>query len=181
MSVSIDEYDVSRDVELSTGTRTLTSRPDGFSYAADLEVGHRLQVGAVSFVPSLGVAYDRIERDAFSEDGDEIAALRFRGENRDAFIGRAGFRVSAVLGSVMPYAAASVSREFGDASTRIKPLLNGTEFAVEAPVAGRTAVRAGAGIAASLSQNVNLRVGYRFVGLGNSQSHGANAGVSVRF
>src|SRR3546814_907767 len=94
VSAGIDTYKVERDVALRTGTEGLSSKSDGFSWAADLEVGHRFQIAGAVLTPSIGLAFDRIERERFSEDGDDSVALIFGSAVRNAPIGRIGLRRS---------------------------------------------------------------------------------------
>jgi len=181
VSASVDRYETDRQVDLSTGAARLTSRPDGMSWGGELEIGHRFDLGAARFVPSLGIAYDGIDRDRFVERGDAYAALTFDKESRNAVIGRVGGRLSVPVGAFMPYVSAAVTHEFADLSTQLSPELNGTRFTIVAPEPGRTALRLGAGATAALGQAVSLRVGYRFVGLNDAEGHVVNGALSIAF
>src|SRR3546814_18815549 len=83
-------------------------------------VGHRFQIAGAVLTPSIGLAFDRIERERFSEDGDDSVALIFGSAVRNAPIGRIGLRLSKYVKAgkalLTPYATLSVSHELSDKS-----------------------------------------------------------------
>ena len=185
LSFAIDDYRIDREVALSDGSRTLASRPDGFSWGVDVEAGHRLDLGGVSLTPFAGIAYDRVERDGFAETGDAAVALRFTNDRRNAWQLRGGAKLGtrfAMGGATLaPYAQASVTRELADEATRLDPLLGGVAMTVGAPSMGKTGVQGGAGVEALLSERVALSLGYRYKDMANARQHSANAGISIRW
>ena len=185
LSFAIDDYRIDREVALSDGSRTLASRPDGFSWGVDVEAGHRLDLGGVSLTPFAGIAYDRVERDGLAETGDAAVALRFTNDRRNAWQLRGGAKLGtrfAMGGATLaPYAQASVTRELADEATRLDPLLGGVAMTVGAPSMGKTGVQGGAGVEALLSERVALSLGYRYKDMANARQHSANAGISIRW
>jgi outer membrane autotransporter protein len=116
-----DRYHINRRVDLASGSVALTSGSKGSSRSADAEAGHRFDVRGVAVIPSVGMAYDTVDRDALGERGDDIARLTFGDANRQALQGRASIRLNTRvrLGTmaILPYAVATVTHEFDDRST----------------------------------------------------------------
>lgn len=180
-----DRYHIDRRVDLTSGSLALSSDPKGASWSADVEAGHRFDIRGVAIVPSAGMAYDSIDRDALTERGDEMVRLNFGDANRNALLGRASVRVSTSvsLGTMVmqPYALAMMTHEFDDRATVLKAGMVGTGFSVGAAAAGTNALKTGAGVELAVSRGVSLRVGYRYTLLQNASANSVDGGLSIRW
>jgi uncharacterized protein with beta-barrel porin domain len=178
---NVDDYTVRRSVLLGSGVESLKGDGKGFSYGADIEAGHRFDLGALGVTPVAGIAYDRVERDAFGETGGS-AALRFDGEGRTGWTGRAGVRVDGVVGgAVRPFVSAMAVQQLGDNRTSLRARLAGAQFDTRSVSVGDTQLRAEAGLSANLSQGVSIDLRYRYTGLGHADAHSGNAAISLRW
>lgn len=185
LGFGIDRYEVRRTVTLATGTQGLDTKPEGFSFGADIEAGHRFDLGALRFTPVIGLAYDNVSRSAFSENPAAAAALAFHGEARNAWQARGGARIStqATLGSAViePFVHATAMRELDDSRTRLNPLLAGAAVTTHSASFGKSGVQGGAGINALLSDTVGIGVSYRYTDTTNAHAHAVNGTISVRW
>lgn len=151
------------------------AKPEGTSFAADVEAGRILDIGAASVTLAAGLGKDRVKRDAVTEAGDAIAALSFDKVTRDALQARVGARIegrSALGGAkVAPYAEAFVLRELDGDRTRLDARLQGAAFEVGSTAPGKTAVRLGVGLDAAVSARAKISLGYRYEGARETDSH----------
>ncbi|MHA6718118.1 autotransporter-associated beta strand repeat-containing protein [Sphingomonas sp. RS6] len=182
---NVDDYKVRRSVQLGGGVESLKGDVAGFSYGADVEAGHRFDLGAVGVTPVAGIAYDRVERDAFAETGGASTALRFDGEGRNAWTARAGVRIDGMAKAgataIRPYVSAMAVEQLGAARTMLRANLADAGFNTRSVSLGRTQLRGEAGLSASLSQTVSIDLRYRYTGLGNADAHSGNAAISLRW
>jgi autotransporter-associated beta strand protein len=178
---NVDDYTVRRNVQLGGGVEVLKGDGKGFSFGADIEAGHRFDLGALGVTPVAGIAYDRVERNAFGETGGS-AALRFDGEGRTGWTGRAGVRVDGAVGSmVRPFVSAMAVQQLGDNRTSLQARLVGARIDTRSVSVGDTQLRAEAGLSANLTGGVSVDLRYRYTGLGHADAHSGNAAISLRF
>jgi len=162
--------------DLYKATRGATyAKPDGSSFAADVEAGRIVGLGPASLTLAAGLGKDRVKRDAVVEAGDVVTALSFDKVTRDALQGRVGARIEGrtALGAakITPWAQAFVLRELDGDRTTLTTRLQGAAFEVSATAPGKTAVRAGVGLDAQVSPRARLSVGYRYEGAREVESH----------
>ncbi|MCC6202602.1 MAG: autotransporter domain-containing protein [Gammaproteobacteria bacterium] len=113
----INFSDLSRVVSLGSTVRTLTAATGGRNYSLAASGGWDFSHGALVHGPVLGLARQWIEVNGFTEQGGGITALRLEAQQRDALIGRAGYRAQYDLGDFTPYAQAAIEHDF-DADPR---------------------------------------------------------------
>ncbi|CAN5455937.1 hypothetical protein BH10PSE12_BH10PSE12_29770 [soil metagenome] len=183
---NIDDYKVRRSVQLGDGAESLKGNGAGFSYGADIEAGHRFGLGAGGVTPVAGIAFDRMERDAFGETGGTTTALRFDAEGRRAWTGRARLHVDSAFAAggnavIRPYVSAMAVQQLGAERTVLQANLGEARFATRSVFTGRTELRAEAGLSANLAQSVSIDLRYRYTGLGNADAHAGNATISLRW
>jgi len=151
------------------------AKPEGSSFAADLEAGRGFDLGPVSLTLAAGLGKDRIKRDAVVEAGDPVGGLAFDKAVHNALQGRVGARIEgeAALGGakVTPWAQAFVLRELDADRTELTARLQGAAFEVAATAPGKAAVRLGLGFDAEVSRRARLSFGYRYEGSREAQSH----------
>lgn len=151
------------------------AKPEGTSFAADVEVGRVLDLGPASVTLAAGLGKDRVKRDAVVEAGDPVTALSFDKVTRDALQARFGARIErrTALGGarVTPYAQAFVLRELDDDRTELDARLQGAAFEVASSSPGKTAVRLGVGLDAAVSARAKISLGYHYEGAREAKSH----------
>ncbi|MDZ4373649.1 MAG: autotransporter domain-containing protein, partial [Phenylobacterium sp.] len=89
-----DVYKTTRVVGLATGAAAAHAKPEGSSYALDVEAGRTFALAPADISLIAGLSADRVKRDGVVEAGDARVALRFGSLERDAVQARLG--VSAV-------------------------------------------------------------------------------------
>jgi outer membrane autotransporter protein len=185
LSFGVDKYNVSRSVDLSTGTQAARGEGEGVSFGADAETGYKLSFGKAQLTPAVGISYDGLRRNGFAETGDDSVALTLDKDFRRSVAARAGARLSTAFSAgsavIVPYASAFVNRELNDQSSLITPTLHGTRFRVIAPEQDRTSARFNAGVNAALSSGVALQLSYRHSNAGNFSANAVTGGVSIRW
>ena len=182
VAAGLDDYKLTRSVTLANGARAYLGKADGTSLSADLEAGRRFAMGRTDLVLAAGLAADRAERDAVSEDGEATGALRFASETRTAVQGRVGGKIStdtqAGAIKLRPFASLFVTQEFGDDSTVLGARLGQSSFDVAAASADETAVKLSTQLDAAISDRTRVSLGYRYGWTDASDSHAIRAAAS---
>jgi autotransporter-associated beta strand protein len=182
VAAGLDDYKLTRSVTLANGARAYLGKADGASLSADVEAGRRYTVGRADLVLAAGLAADRAERDAVSEDGETTGALRFASETRTAVQGRVGGRISTQTQAgaikLRPLASMFVTQEFGDDTTTLGARMGQNSFDVMAASAGETAVKLSTQLDAAISDRTRVSLGYRYGWTDASDSHAIRAAAS---
>ena len=170
-----DVYKTTRVVGLGTGAAPAYAKPEGSSYAVDIEAGRRFALAAADVTLAAGLSADRLKRDGVAEAGDARVALRFAGLERDAVQARVGVRAERVVrlgtSELKPYASAFVLQELDGSRTRLDASLMGAGFQVASSAPGRMSVEVATGFEASVGDRSRVRVGYRYEGAREAQAH----------
>lgn len=182
VAAGLDDYKLTRSVTLANGARAYLGKADGTSLSADVEAGRRFAMGRADLVLAAGLAADRAERDAVSEEGETTGALRFGSETRTAVQGRVGGRIStdtqAGAIKLRPLASLFVTQEFGDDATVLGARMGQSNFDVAAASTGETAVKLSTQLDAAISDRTRVSLGYRYGWTDASDSHAIRAAAS---
>ncbi|MEL0166743.1 MAG: autotransporter domain-containing protein [Pseudomonadaceae bacterium] len=190
VDVGSHSVDAERDVRLGNLSRTATSDYDAKTRGVSLEAGQGIDLSdATRITPFLGMSYAHLDREGFAEKGAGDANLRVDGETEESLQGRIGVRLEQALvddsrRSVDLDLSLGWGYEFADQSSALRTSLSGAPalpFTVEGPERDRGQLELGAGVSASLSERVQLRVGYQGQLSGNYQDHSANSILSIRW
>jgi len=183
LAYSVDSYEISRSVGLSTGVEDLTSSADGETIAVDFEFGRTLQTlgGQVDLIG--GVSWEEVSRDGVDEDGAATVALSFDDAEDETtrlrFGARYGRDMQTGAMSLRPYAQAYVVH-FADAGgADLDATLHGATFTTAASDPGQTGLETGLGVVASLNQSLELYAHYRGDFTDNQTEHGARVGARL--
>lgn len=167
------------------GGATLYAKPEGASYAVDVEAGRTFVLAPATVTVIAGLSKDRIDRDSVTEAGSAALGLSFDDVKRDAFQARLGVRAErqVVLGdaTLKPYVSAFALQELDGARTRIDTALQGAGFDVASSSPGRTSLELSAGFEARIGARGVVRMGYRYEGAGEAQAHAFNLTGAVAF
>jgi fibronectin-binding autotransporter adhesin len=170
-----DVFKTVRSVAMANGRTTAYAKPRGHRVGGDIEAGRAFSRGPATVVLAAGLAADQLTRDAVTEAGDAVTALRFEDVTRNALQGRIGARVQVRTTpagfQITPYASAFVLQELNGASSRLAATLQGAAFQVAAPSPGVTSVRLAVGVEAAVTQRARMSLGYRYDGARGSEGH----------
>jgi outer membrane lipase/esterase len=117
LSWSQVDFDIDREVVLGQTVRRHSSSADGENLSGGISAGWELGEGALRHGPVLSVLAQRIDIDAFAEDGATLStSLAYPDQSFDSLIGSVGWQASyAINDHFKPYARVTVDREFEDA------------------------------------------------------------------
>lgn len=167
------------------GGSTLFAKPEGASYAVDVEAGRTFALAPATVTVIAGLAKDRIDRDAVTEAGGAALGLSFDDVKRDALQARLGVRAErqVVLGdaTLTPYVSAFALQELDGSRTRIDTALQGAGFDVASSSPGRTSLELSAGFEAKVGARGVVRMGYRYEGAREAQAHAFSLTGAVAF
>ena len=111
-----NSYDVERRVQLGPAERIYRGSPDGDNFTFGANAGWDFRRDALTHGPVVGVVWQKIEVDGFSEDRVDAAGLAFPDQDIDSLVGSAGWQASYALSDkATPYARVSWEHEFEDA------------------------------------------------------------------
>lgn len=108
-------YDIDRDVQLGSVTRTHSGSPDGENIGLAASAGWDFEAGTLKHGPVVSVVSQMIDIDGYDENSTESTALTFLDQEYDSLIGSVGWQLRAELGDLQPYARLTYDHEFEDA------------------------------------------------------------------
>lgn len=118
-------YDVQRDVHLGPAVRSYSGSPAGDNWAFGANAGWDFHAGKLTHGPVIGVLWQKISVDGYSENGTDSTALSFADQDFDSTIATAGWQASyAIKDTVVPYGRLSWEHEFEDAPEQAFARLN---------------------------------------------------------
>jgi uncharacterized protein YhjY with autotransporter beta-barrel domain len=158
------------------------SNIDAESLQAMLTVGYAMGNEEVTHGPFVGVEYQQVDVDRFSQGGGPVL-VNVSDHEIDSLRGLAGYRVNGNYGAFRPYASVAYAHEFEDGANSASASLGGAAFSVEgAELHSSILVTAGFGYA--FSENVMMDLGYRGdLSTSNDgiSSHGVSLGLNYGF
>jgi subtilase-type serine protease len=182
------EIDIRRDVAFSGVQDQTWVEYDATATQGFIEAGYRFAAGTWELEPYAQLARVRFDTDGFQEDGG-VTALRGEGEDGDIDLATAGLRFNVNLKAAqqqqswlslrggLGYRTAN-----GDVSpTATLAWREGDAFTVRGAPLSDDAVLVEAGVAARLSANSLLELGYKGEFGDEADGQGINARYSVRF
>lgn len=159
--------DIERAFNLGPARRVETSETEASGLGARLGGGWWFGGDALRTGPFAAVDYQRVNVDAFNEDGSDSTAMRFANQDRDQLVGQLGWQVEAVMdmgGSALrPYARVSYNHDVNaDDDRRVRAglvTLNG-EFDMPAFQAEENWAEVGVGVAADFGERWGAHIAY---------------------
>ncbi|TBR39390.1 MULTISPECIES: autotransporter-associated beta strand repeat-containing protein [Dyella] len=169
------------------GQGELESRADGHSTTASLTVRLPMDAGSSRIEPYVGVVWQKIERDAFSETGSSPLALSLDSLSQTGTRGVVG--LNATSRSIDPLAVDSTWRvgvaagmdSSGLLSPTVRARVVGQSFDTRAPDAGRGFVQVNASGTMRLRKQAYLYGGLTAEQGSGRAAYGVTAGVRVSF
>jgi len=118
-------YDVQRDVHLGPAVRSYSGSPAGDNWSFGANAGWDFHAGKLTHGPVIGVLWQNISVDGYSENGIDSTALSFPDQDFDSTIATGGWQASyAISDTVVPYGRLAWQHEFEDAPEQAFARLN---------------------------------------------------------
>ncbi|MDR6773255.1 autotransporter domain-containing protein [Azospirillum sp. BE72] len=174
--------ETSRSVTFGNVSGLASGEANGNALSAELSTGTRLAQNGETWVePRVGLRWDRLERDGFTESGTPLLSLTEETATRNLLrssVGlRAGTRLSLGETVVEPTGLVGWEHDWRDVDTSATAALNGARFTVQSSQGGRDAALVGAGLTVTMTQRLSLQVGYLGEIRRRESNHGLSAGL----
>lgn len=187
VSYGWNDFEVTRQIEFDN--RTATADTDGNQLSVDVNGGYNARSGNLSYGPTVGVRYDRVEIDDYTEEGAGSLNMAVQDQEAESVVLSAGVQAAYAFKAgnttVTPNIRASYEHEFANDSREIV-----TELVTQPGIPMRTTtddpdrdyVRLGAGVDVQFSQNFSGAIDYEtVVGREDYTDHAVRAEVRYQF
>lgn len=152
---------------IALGPLSVSERGDtrGGQFGVKAQVGYNFVSGALVHGPLVGLAWERVKVDAFSEKSNSVTAMNFGDQTRESLRSRLGWQAAAEAGwsgvKLRPYAQLTYDYEHKKDQRSYSAGFVGGNSALVIPTANRTGGYATllAGVNAELSSTMRLGVG----------------------
>ncbi|MBD2432273.1 autotransporter outer membrane beta-barrel domain-containing protein [Fischerella muscicola CCMEE 5323] len=114
ISYGNNDFDIQRQIDFDH--RTATAKTDGTQFSVNLNSGYIARSGNISYGPTLGLKYDRININGYTETGAGSLNIKVDDQQAESFIVSVGTQAAVELktsfGSVIPNIHASYEYQF---------------------------------------------------------------------
>lgn len=159
------DYESRRNIALGPFTGSEHGSTSGRQFGAKTQVGYNFTSGSLVHGPLAGLAWERVNVDAFSENSNSVSAMSFGEQTRESLRSRLGWQVAAesrwFAVNVRPYAQLSYDYEHRKDERSYRASFVGSASAMDVPTANRTGGYGTllAGVSADLGRGTRLGVG----------------------
>ena len=189
VSGTYNSYTTERNVSIPGVNRTAHGDTDGLNFGANLDGGYEFHSGAWTYGPALGLTYQHMDMNNFTEDGAVAANLAINDWSTDSLRSRFGgtVRYAGRVADVVltPHLSAFYQHEFLNDDTQIISHfagLPGGGFTVDLPSGDSDNALLDFGLDAEITRNVTLFLDYETeVGGDTFFGQAATGGVKVSF
>lgn len=183
-SFGFTDYDVRRGVTINGTDHSTGGNTEGINASIGVEGGYDFAMGGLTHGPVLGLRYQHVEVEGFSEDSS-LFGFTYRSQTRNSLVGSVGYRAAYDFGSVLPYAKVTLNREFKDDQRNITVESRSIstlayDVAVAKPDRSYVDLTAGASFRLATSVTGTLGLNAR-LGDQDRRDYGGFLGVSVGF
>jgi len=137
LSYGDNNFDITR--QSNFYNRTARADTDGNQFSAGVNSGYVIRSGNFAYGPTIGLRYDRINIDGYTENGAGSLNMQVRDQDAESFILSAGAQAAVAfntdVGTVIPNIRASYERELADNNREIV-----TELVTQPGIPMRTTV-----------------------------------------
>lgn len=182
-----NDFEIAR--QITFDNRTATADTNGNQFSADVNSGYVFRSGNVAFGPTLGLRYDRINIDGYTERGAGSLNLRVDDQEAESVVLSAGVQAAITfntdVGTVIPNIRVSYERELANDSREII-----TELVTQPGIPMRTAVgdhdrdyiKLGIGTHVVFSENASGLIDYATaIGRDNFSDHVIRGEIRYQF
>ncbi|MBP2303460.1 autotransporter domain-containing protein [Azospirillum picis] len=117
-SFGFADYDLRRGVTINGTDHSTDGETEGINASIGVEGGYDFTTGGLTHGPVLGLRYQHVNVEGFSED-DSLFGFGYRSQTRNSLVGSVGYQAAYDLGRVLPYAKVTLNREFRDGTRSI--------------------------------------------------------------
>jgi subtilase-type serine protease len=179
--------DVKRDLQYGDVSAKQKAKVDAGTTQVFGEAAYHLNLQALALEPFANLAYVHLDTEDFTEKGD-AAALKSRGDRRDAVLSTLGVRALKTL-SLSGQQQLDLSGSLGwqhnlsntDSEEHLAFASGGTPFVVESSPLVRDAALVGAHASLALSRDVRLNLDYTSQLASREKSHGVGLSLNWQF
>lgn len=183
-SFGFADYDLRRGVSINGTDHSTGGSTEGINASLAAEGGYDFTSGGLSHGPVVGLRYQHVDVEGFSEDST-LFGFTYDSQTRNSLIGSVGYRAAYDFGAVLPYAKVTLNREFKADSRTITTAsrsVSTLSYDTEVGKADQTFVDVTAGASFTLASSVTGTLGLNArLGEERSRDFGAFAGLSVGF
>lgn len=112
-SFGFTDYDLRRGVTINGTDHSTGGNTEGINASIGVEGGYDFTMGGLTHGPVLGLRYQHVEVEGFSEDSS-LFGFTYRSQTRNSLVGSVGYQAAYDFGNVLPYAKVTLNREFKD-------------------------------------------------------------------
>ncbi|MGX0890237.1 subtilase-type serine protease [Pseudomonas sp. ADAK2 TE3594] len=179
--------DVKRDLQYGDVSAKQKAKVDAGTTQVFGEAAYRLNLQALALEPFANLAYVHLDTEGFTEKGD-TAALKSRGDRRDAVLSTLGVRALKTL-TLSGQQQLDLSGSLGwqhnlshtDSEEHLAFASGGTPFVVQSSPLVRDAALVGAHASLALSRDVRLNLDYTGQLASREKSHGVGLSLNWQF
>ncbi|MFD1624365.1 autotransporter domain-containing protein [Azospirillum griseum] len=183
-SFGFANFDLRRGVTINGTDHSTGGSTEGINASFALETGYEFSAGGLTHGPLLGLRYQHVSVEGFSEDSS-LFGFTYREQRRNALVGSVGYQVAYDAGSVRPFAKVTLSREFSSAERSItveSRSVSTLPYSMTVAKGDRGWLNATAGATVRLADAVTGTLGIDArLAQQRTRDFGAYAGVSVGF
>jgi fibronectin-binding autotransporter adhesin len=176
------KFKTTRDITIGSATTTASSTHRGQEWSAAAELEYAINAGAWQIRPMAGVRYASLRENGFAESGANGLAVDARRSENTNFMAGARFLLPFADGSGGWEFRAAWSHLFGDNDSPVSARLAGqpATFTVNGTPLKRDALNLGAGVAGTVSKNVQGYADLAYEARGSGQdAYAVTAGLRV--
>jgi|EndMetStandDraft_5_1072996.scaffolds.fasta_scaffold04813_6 outer membrane lipase/esterase len=179
-------YDVNRGGALGIARIANHGETDGDNWSVGGRAGYDFQLGDVVTGPVVGVLWQRVAIDGFTETVTDFTALSFSDQTRDSLMSTLGWRAKIALGDWQPFAEIAWNHEFASDDRTVTAALTSSIYApaYSMPAVGHREDWASATIGTTVDLGGGLlalgSVRTEFDGEGDA-TYGGQLGLNVSF
>ncbi len=183
-SFGFANFDLRRGVTINGTDHSTGGSTEGINASFALETGYEFSSGGLTHGPLLGLRYQRVSVEGFSEDSS-LFGFSYREQRRNALVGSVGYQLAYDAGSVRPFAKITLNREFTSADRSVtveSKSVSTLPYSMAVAKGDRGWLNATAGATVRLADAVTGTLGVDArLGQQRTRDFGAYAGVNVGF
>jgi outer membrane autotransporter protein len=174
-------YDTSRSIAFGGLGGSASGDADGHDLSAELSAGYRITSNRAWVEPRVGLRWDRLQREGFTEQGGSVLNLSEAEETDDALRSSIGARIGTTWTygemTVEPTGLLAWEHDWTDVTGEATGSLNGAGFTALSSRPGRDTAVVGAGVNVKMSEQLSVQAGYLGEIRSREASHSLSAGL----
>ncbi len=168
VSYGRNNFNITR--KIAFDNRTATASPAGNQFSVAANTGYNIKSGNASFGPTVGVRYNRVDIDSYTEKDAGSLNMNVKDQKAESVVmslgAEASYRIKAGDGAVIPYIRATYEHEFANDSREIVTEMAsqpGIPMRVNTNNSDRDYLKLRAGAQIVVSENVSGTLDYQTI------------------